>query len=564
MNNIILLLLSTIIAIYLGFFAFDSSEMWFFYANYIYYFISIIFFLWLYLVIKPISKEKILNFLNTHKIALISSAILVFLFFFICPPEYRVLADETSFLGTSKGFFENNSAFINIEELNFWGQRQTIQIALDKRFVLFPYFLSILHSLKGFSLFNAYILNGVVSFGCLFLLYYLVQNLFGKFYAYIAQIFLAIYPLFVQYSMSAGYDVFSLFWALLAFAIFCHYLKNKSLHYGELLLYTVALLAYTRYECSVMAILILPIMLFILDRKEFNQLSIKIAIYPLLFIPIAWIMFFATTDKYLQQMGSTEKSFSFQYFQENLFNALYYFSGWDKDQNSVFLIALLALLSVFVLIYHYLVHKETLITKIKEYKYQLLVLGIFLITQMAIKFSYVYGDLTLSLNARLGISFLPYIIIFSIYFIKSILDIKPQYKLTVIIIIFFMVINYWSKAQSSFKQENYGYKYFKILTDFLSEKCRNKDDYLIAFSFSDYLAPLNYNVINITNLNKNFNEIKSYITQKKYWKELIIIQIIEDGMIQKQSEINKEIKTEILYEKAAYDHIYIRFSKMKI
>ena len=144
-----------------------------------------------------------------------------------------------------------------------------------------------------------YIVNAFASFGCLFFIYFLIQRLWGKYYGYIALLLLASYPLFIRYSMSAGYDVFNLFCALFSFYIFCLFCKNNSLQYANLLIYSVALLSYTRYECSIMAIIVLFVALIILKKEELGKKCYVFSVYPLLFIPNDCIMFFDIINTYL-------------------------------------------------------------------------------------------------------------------------------------------------------------------------------------------------------------------------------------------------------------------------
>ncbi len=566
MKSIVLFIISALIAIYLGFSAFTSQEMYLLYGNLSYYFISIIFFIWLYFVYIALKqvKSNIIPFLSFHKIAIVLSFILVILFFYICPPEFRILADETNLLGTSKALYEHRDSVMSTEELEVSGNKQIIKTYIDKRFLLFPYFLHIIHYIKSYSPNNAFILNALFSFVCLFLIYYLFQQLWGKFYGIIALLFLASYPLFIQYSMSAGYDVFCLTWVLFAFVVFCNYFRNNTVQNANLLLYTVALLSYTRYECSIMAIIIVPIMLAILGKNNINKLGYEFIIYPLLFIPTAWIMFFVNTNSYLQIDGNGN-AFSIYYLKDNILKALYFFSGWDYDQDTVFIIALMACLGVLFVIYKILVYKKLFIEKLKLYKYHLILIFFFLLDQTLIKFAYKYGDLTLNLNSRFGITLLPYIIFFSIFFTRNLIKKHALFKIAILLIVFYTFFSHWPKTQQNFIiKSNNSYKIFKAYNDFLNEQYKNtnKEKYILALDRPIYLAPLNYNVISINTLNQNFDLIKNSITQKKLWNELILIQTIDNGEIRAGSILKEEINIKTIYEKAIDEKLSIRFSKL--
>ena len=566
MKNIILLSIFTLIAIYIGFFAFDKNELFFIYSNSVYYFISVIFFIWFYLAVMLFikNKKKFLVFISNHKLPLIVSSSIVILFLFICPPEYRILADEVNLLGTSKSLFEKHNVFFSLEEINMLENKQHIAFSMDKRLVLFPYVLNLVHSLKGYSTNNAFIINFFASIGCLFLLYYFIQRLWGKYYGLIALLFLASYPLFIRYSMSAGYDVFCLFCAFLSFVFFCRFCKFNSFQNANLLIYSVALLSYTRYECSVMAIIIMIATLIMINKKELDKIHYSFCIYPLLFVPNAWIMFFANTNTYLQ-VTQGERVFALDYLPGNISDAFYFFLEFDSNQESVLIIALLAIFSIFFLVRKLLTSKNEIITIINKYKYHLFILSSFLFIQIIIKFSYKYGDLLIDQNARFGMTCLPYIIFLAVYFIKCILQKRINYKPIVLLLVIFTLLQYWAKTQNNFyaKGSTSSYKIFKNFQEFLEGNFKDKNDLILASDYSNFLTPLKYNSISIETLNKNFSTIKTYIEEKKYWNKLIVIQVLENGKYEKESVVNGSKDFEVIYEKAITDNSTIRYSVYK-
>ena len=568
MKNIYLITITAIISIFLGFFTFNRNEFYFLYGNSIYYFISLIFFMWVYYsinILNTLGIKKIKNFISFHKIALITSIVIIILYFFICPPEYRILSDETNLLSTSKALYENNNAFWNAEAIGIFEDKQPLSIDIDKRLIAYPYFLNILHSLKGYSPINSFILNALVSMGSLFLLYYLIQRLWGRFCGIIAMLLLSSYPVFVQYSMSAGYDVFNLFFALLSFAVFCKFYENKSIQYADLLIYTVALFSYSRYECSIMAIFVIPITLLLLDKKELKTIKNEFILYPLLFIPVAWLIS-NTSDNAFLQLSENEKAFSIKYFIDNFYKALYFFSGYDSELDTVFLIAVMALLSIFIILYRLLAYKRYYLIKLIEYKYHIITIVFFLSIVALSKISYnKYGDFTFIITTRLSIIFLPYIIFLSAYLIKTIIAYSHKNKLIITLITFFIILTSWPKAQKNFliKSDN-TYKYLKVTMNFLENNYKNidKNNYIIVSNRANYFVPFNYNSIFFKTFNDNYSNIVKQIKDNKNWKEIIVIQLIVNDKIFVHTTLNSDIKLEPIYEKAIDDNIYIRFSRV--
>ena len=402
-----------------------------------------------------------------------------------------------------------------------------------------------------------------MAFGCLFLLYYLIQRLWGKFLGYISILLFAAYPLFIQYSMSAGFDIFNVFFALLAFATFCYFYRYNTVQNANLLLYTVALLANTRYECSIMAILIVPVVMLVLNKEEVKRISYMLIIYPLLFIPMAWLMLLTMSNKHLE-IAENENAFSLEFLKENTFKAIYFFSGLESNTETVFIIAITAVIALFIIIRNCLTNKQYMISKIKDYKYHLIVSLLFFLTVYVIKFSYMLGDITKILAFRHGLIFLPYIIFLSVYFVKNIINKFPDSKPIILLIILFVFFTHWSNVHKSFIQKSpISYKIFKVMKDTLEERFPNKGSYILALDRPVYLAPFNYNVISIDKLNQNYKDIINYINIKKLWNKLVIIQFKINNEVGEGSVINETLNTETLIEKAVNKNLTISFSVYK-
>ncbi len=98
---------------------------------------------------------------------------------------------------------------------------------------LYPMVLGIFGFVMG-DFFNAGILIGVLSASIvLYVTFELIKNIFSPIISFVTVLFLAINPVFIQYSYSAGTDMF--FNALVAVTLF-FFFKNKELNYRNLIL----------------------------------------------------------------------------------------------------------------------------------------------------------------------------------------------------------------------------------------------------------------------------------------------------------------------------------------
>ncbi len=106
-----------------------------------------------------------------------------------------------------------------------------------------------------------------------------------------------------------------------------------------------------------------------------------------------------------------------------------------------------------------------------------------------------------------------------------------------------------------------GYHIFKNIHNFLNRNELNKKESLIVSNFPNYLVPFKYNAISIETFNNNLDNIILEYKNKKFWKEIIVIQIFNKNKLIPQSEIkNKNIHLKTTYEKNFDNDFYMRFS----
>lgn len=555
---------NSIVSVYLAFFAFNKEEMFYLHGNFVFYFISICFFIWLYLLYKFfLSNINFQSFIKEHKNALFAATAITILFVLIFPPEYRILADEARLTLTSKSLSQLHTAFIPIETINMLDNELWLSYGMDKRPVLFSYIVSLIHTIKGYSYYNSFVLNAFTSFGCLFLIYYLIQTLWGKYYGLVSLICLASYPIFIEYSMSAGFDIFNLFFALLTFVIFCIYYKNKNALNMELLLYTILLLSQTRYE-SILMVIVIPfiVFFFLKQKKEIENLSYSFLMFPFFYIPVAWLIQFANTN-YSLQVESNEKVFSIKYFIFNVKKAIEFFINYDSNYGTIRIFFILAL---FALIYVLFTLKNCK-DQINRYFPHIFIIVLFLFIQIVVRLSYKLCDFTDPTASRLGTIFLPYIILGVVYVFKKAFYLSSiNRKVWAFLFISFMFFNWCNIQRTCSSINTNGYHILKNINKFFEYKqpALNKKDYLIVAPWQNCLTIFNYNVVSISALNTDYNSIISNVKDKKLWKSVFVIQSVIKGDIGWDSVIDKNIKMHTIYEKIIEDGVYLRISELDL
>ena len=198
MSNIICFCISGILAIWFGFFAFEKGIMLTYYKDSVYWFLTINICLWLLSIAKIYSSQnlaskeyltKIYSFFKNHWIALAVSLVLMVTGTICCKPEFRIFADEINLLSDSQNLYEARECYTTHSLLEYSnGNKIILAAVLDKRPAFFPYLVSIIHLLSGYKPENVFVLNFIIGFISLFLVYYIIQLFFEKYWGIIGTI----------------------------------------------------------------------------------------------------------------------------------------------------------------------------------------------------------------------------------------------------------------------------------------------------------------------------------------------------------------------------------------
>ena len=135
-----------------------------------YYFVFVAFFVWVAFLFKfYFSQLKFL--LRNHYDGLLLSAVLIVLIFCIAPPKFKVLSDETNLVGISMAMYQSKKASLPLRGFNVDFQKPEYFSKIDKRPILYPLLVSFVHTLRGYSAYNGFVVNFICGFMVLFLFY---------------------------------------------------------------------------------------------------------------------------------------------------------------------------------------------------------------------------------------------------------------------------------------------------------------------------------------------------------------------------------------------------------
>ena len=504
-------------------------------------------------------------FVRKHKTAIFLSILFTSIGSLVCKPEFRIFSDEINLFSISQNIYESKECIAGGSQIyHFDGSIEIIEKSfvskehfINKRPILFPYLVNILHLLTGYRYQNVFIINYLCGILILFFLYLLLHFKFGRFWAQTSIIILSSYPLYVWYVNSAGFDILNLLCSLIYFLLIYFFINKPEAINGELLLMWMPILGQSRYESAIAVFPTLILLFYLLPKVEYTKFSFRLYLFPILFLPIAWLRGIkAVVDN--SDGVDLNNQFGISNFIENFKQSLVFFFSGNEEYGIIPIISIIALLGFIFFI------KKV---KIKSKENLSLFIGIFsyYILHLIIKLSFCQGisDFTKPLTSRHSLIFLPVFIFFSIYMLVHLtikFSFKKEYCIVGLIFMYLIFSHDFSKVYGIRDLSNY--QIFKFTKNYLEENFKNKNEFIILFSYPNHFGILGYNSINYSTFKHTKDFFLNYYKNKNF-SYFLAIQIIPDnpGLFEEYDSIPVELDANIILEQKVCNDCYIRISK---
>jgi hypothetical protein len=205
-------------------------------------------------------------------------------------PALRVLSDEANLVGTSKNLFASKSPTFTVSGKNYYGSYWDIDVAIDRRPTLFPFFVSLVHSVAGYSFRNAFHVNLLVLAALVFVAYTLAKSLGGRTFAIVVSFFVAAHPITLISARSGGFDVLSALFALLVLKSLLDLLREDSPAKLAILWMNLCLFAEVRYETALFLPLVVALLLLFrrITWQKLRPYAFVYALTPAYLLPRIW------------------------------------------------------------------------------------------------------------------------------------------------------------------------------------------------------------------------------------------------------------------------------------
>lgn len=267
---------------------------------------------------------------------------------------FKILYDEHVLSSTARSMHIDQIAYVQAAGHFIDGELVATVGNTDKRPLLFPFMLSIVHNVFGYDVANAFVLNAALGFVTLALLYGLVARLCSRSYGILSLLLFGGLPLLAQNVTGGGYELFNLCLILALALTAAHYFGRDSQQGGlDLMIMSSVLLANVRYE-SILYVLVPPaVVLLNYLRSGKLHLTWFSSLTPLLLLaPLLSFRVFRDQPNFIQT--SQENFFSLRHLPANLSEAATYLFDWQGDYTNSLLLSVIGLISLLVLLARYL------------------------------------------------------------------------------------------------------------------------------------------------------------------------------------------------------------------
>jgi len=205
-------------------------------------------------------------------------------------PALRMLSDEAGLVGTSKNFWATRTATFTVSGKYYYDSYWDIGVAVDQRPPLFPFLVSLVHVLVGYSFKNVFLFNLLVLPAFVLVAYRLAKTRGGETFAIVAALLVVAHPITLLSARSGGFDFFAAFFALLVIKSLLDHIREPSPERLAVLWVNLCMFAEIRYETGlflppVVALLVLFRMVTWSDLRPFAFIY---ALTPAFLMPRIW------------------------------------------------------------------------------------------------------------------------------------------------------------------------------------------------------------------------------------------------------------------------------------
>ncbi len=263
---------------------------------------------------------------------------------------FKILMDEAMLLGTSMSLHYDKTALVPMRGHDIQGAFQLLAGQLDKRPLFQPFLVSLLHDLTGYRPENVFVLNTLLTFVLLVLVWFAGKRIAGRGAAAVGVLLFTSLPLLAQNATGGGFELLNLVMILSTLLLAMRYVEKADGITLNALCLSGVLLAQTRYESVVFLLPVAGVVLWAWFSRRQSGLTWLGALTPLMLVPYALHnqVFTARQSSWeLMSQPGYEQPFALAYAPDNIVHALNFFFDTTGEQSNSLVLAALGLPAAF-------------------------------------------------------------------------------------------------------------------------------------------------------------------------------------------------------------------------
>jgi hypothetical protein len=205
-------------------------------------------------------------------------------------PALRMLSDEAGLVGTSKNLWATRTATFTVSGKYYYDSYWDIGVAVDQRPSLFPFLVSLLHVVLGYSYKNVFLFNLMVLPAFVLVAYRLAKTLGGETFAIVAALLVVAHPITLLSVRSGGFDFLAAFFALLVIKSLRDHCHEPSPERLAVLWMNLCMFAEIRYETGLFIPPIVVLLLFfrMVTWSALRRFAFIYVLTPAFLMPRIW------------------------------------------------------------------------------------------------------------------------------------------------------------------------------------------------------------------------------------------------------------------------------------
>ena len=280
-----LLLLTTALAVVLGFFALPDQTAIVFVSKTGFWFVLLAFVLFLHALWVTFRGEllalswRAMDWPSVGVVAVGGTVLLVHETF-----GFKIVMDEIMLLGTSMAMHLDKTVLTPVRGNDIQGTFVILDGMMDKRPLFFPFLASLLHDLTGYRPANVFVLNGALTFVFLGLVHTLGRLLAGRLAGWLGVALFAGLPLLAHNATGGGFELLNLVMILATLLLGARFVEKRDPPALAAFCFSALLLAQVRYESVIFLGPVALLVLWVWWREGRPVLAWPVLLAPLLMV----------------------------------------------------------------------------------------------------------------------------------------------------------------------------------------------------------------------------------------------------------------------------------------